>query len=348
MSNPWFHALLDPALTALRDHMVLRKGERLVLVWDETVSTELYHALRAAGSFLGAEVTTVIYEPVAYRPINEYGLFAGRSLKEEIRLPRSVSASLKSTDTFVLLCSDTELLFSPDLPEILGTGARGLFIPYLDAFNANRMLFRNTEEVQDQANLINAVASLIEGDRMIHVSSEEGTDLRLKLGDYDFLRRTGIVSPGQMLFLPAGNVARVPNEGTANGTLVIDRTVCANDYKELKEQIILTVVDGMVTEVSGDTEAKLLRNFLESLDDERAFHLTEMAIGTNPRCKFSGIGAPSEDTHVWGTVSFALGCDVHIGGVTRGPAHVDMTMRFPTLTSDGATIVEDGRLVVSA
>jgi len=157
-----------------------------------------------------------------------------------------------------------------------------------------------------------------------------------------------VVGSGQMLFLPAGNVARVPDEGSANGVLVIDRTVCANDYKELREPITIEVVAGNAVSITGGMEAKLLREFLKDQGDPRAYHLTELAVGTNPLCRLSGVGAPSEDTHVHGTVSFALGCDVHLGGTTPGPAHVDMTMRFPTLISDGTVVTDQGRLAVTA
>jgi hypothetical protein len=72
--------------------------------------------------------------------------------------------------------------------------------------------------------------------------------------------------------------------------------------------------------------------------------LTELAVGVNPKCKFSGIGAPAEDTHVLGCVSLALGCDVHVGGSHVGPAHIDMTMRYPSITVDGKQLtVENGR-----
>lgn len=346
MLDDWRHALVPHAVCALDHHLRVQRGEELVIVWDETVSRALYEALRDAGSALGVRVTAVTYEAVAYRPLKEYGVFAGRSLKGPIELPRPVSAVLAACDAFVLLCSDTELLFGEDIPRALESGTRGLFMPYLDAANARRMLFTTEREVSDQAELIAAVGDRLEGSREVRVTSEEGTDLELRLGQHETLRRTGIVKPGELLFLPAGNVARVPDEGSANGVLVIDRTVCADDYKELHEPIELHIERGHVVAVEGGTEAKALRTFLRERRDERAYHLTELAVGTNPLCKFSGIGAPSEDTHVLGTVSFALGCDTHLKGITPGPAHVDMTMRWPTLLVDDAPIVIDGRMAI--
>ena len=339
------HGLLPHALCALRDHLLLTSGEDLVIAWDETVSRELYHALRDAATFLGNRVTCMVYEPVAYRDIREYGRFAGRSIAKPLLLPRPLRGALSGCDAFVLVCSDTELLFSPDLRTILQEGRRGVFMPYLSASNARRMLMTSSQEVRAQADAIAATAARLTNGSEIHVTSQAGTDLHLALGQYPLLQRTGIVGPGELLILPPGNVAQVPNDGTVKGRLVVDRTVCADDYKRLSEPIVLDVEEGTVVSVQGGTDARQLREFLESFEDERAFHLTELGIGTNPQCKFSGVGAPAEDTHIAGTVAFAVGCDTHIGGVTPGPCHVDMTMWYPSLSVDGIPLVEGGHLV---
>jgi 2,5-dihydroxypyridine 5,6-dioxygenase len=341
-------ALVPRVRCALEHNLLLRPTEQVAIVWDGTVAESLYDAFRFEAASLGAIPIGITYEPLAYRPINEYALFAGRSIKEALRLPSSLREALRAADAFVLLCSDTELLFSPDLKAILADGRRGIFLPYMDEFTAHRLLFSSGAEVASQADLVTRVAKVLESAQSAQVTSNEGTDLCLQLGQYHALARHGISAPGLLLFLPPGNVARVPNDGSAEGTLVIDRTVCANDYKELHEPIALNVKKGNVVGVDGGMEARLLREFLASLDDPRAYHLTELAIGTNPLCKWSGIGAPSEDTHVMGTVAFALGCDTHIGGATPAPVHIDMTMRFPSLRVGDHELVRDGRLLISS
>src|SRR5688500_1430491 len=110
--------LLPHALCALRDNLQVQAGEDLGIAYDETVSRSFYEALRIAAKVLGARVVTVTYEPVAYRPIKEYGLFAGRSLQEALYMPPVVRDALRAGSAFILLCSDTELLFSPDLKAI--------------------------------------------------------------------------------------------------------------------------------------------------------------------------------------------------------------------------------------
>jgi len=339
--------LLPHADVALNYHLGLKPEEQLVIAWDETVSVHVYDAFRAVAALQHDQTTAVTYAPFAEHLIQEYGVFAGRSLKEPLNIPPVLLATLEAADAFVLLGSDTEILFSPDLKELLDKGKRGIFLPYHSAFNAYRMLFQTEEEARHQSELIRAVGQIVDQEAEVRVTSEEGTDLRFTIGRFRTLQRDGAVQSGQLQILPAGSIARVPDPGSVYGTLVVDRTVCADDYKELHEPIYLEVEANRVVSIHGGMEAKLLRTFLERLNDERAFNLTELGVGTNPLCKWSGIGAPSEDTHVQGTIAFALGCDTHLGGETDGPAHVDMTMRFPTLEIGGTTVTADGQLQIT-
>jgi 2,5-dihydroxypyridine 5,6-dioxygenase len=139
----------------------------------------------------------------------------------------------------------------------------------------------------------------------------------------------------------------MPNARTANGYVVIDRSVNAPEFRELSDPIGFRVEDGYVTEIHGGVEARRMERFLARLDDEgEAYHLTELGVGTNKLCQVAGLAGPAEDTHTRGCVSLALGADVHLGGETIGACHLDMTMRFATLMLDEQLIVEEGRLVV--
>ena len=76
------------------------------------------------------------------------------------------------------------------------------------------------------------------------------------------------------------------------------------------------------------------------------YHITEVGLGTNKRCIQCGVAAPAEDTHGAGSVTFALGCDVHLGGSTKGPAHIDCTTHMGNFQVNGIDIVKDGKIAV--
>lgn len=152
---------------------------------------------------------------------------------------------------------------------------------------------------------------------------------------------------GGMELLPAGQVICCPDKGTVNGKLVLDRSLMAHEYTRLYESVELTVKNGYVEDIRGGNEAERLKTFLESLGDREIYNVTELGIGTNPRCRFAGICAPAEDTHARGMATLALGNDTHLGGKTHAPCHIDSTMWFPTLELDEEVVVARGRLALA-
>jgi 2,5-dihydroxypyridine 5,6-dioxygenase len=184
--------------------------------------------------------------------------------------------------------------------------------------------------------------------RQVVVRSGRDSELTLTLGDHRVNVSTGVHGSGGgfggLEVWPGGQVSVVPDAGTAHGTLTITRSVNAPEFRELSEPIKITVREGYATDIRGGGEADRLRRWLESLDDPEATHLTELGIGTNALCEFAGVSAPCEDTHAQGCISFALGADVHLGGLTRSRCHVDMATGGATYVADGTTLVEAGEL----
>ncbi|HJX37448.1 MAG TPA: hypothetical protein VJ714_02495 [Anaerolineae bacterium] len=342
--------LLVQARVIVSDCLEVKRGEQVLIVWDGTIGEELVSASQIALSELGADWYLLTYEPLAYRPVSEFCLFAGASLREGgFKIPPILQAGLDSSDAGLLLISDMDLLFAPKWADILGGPNRGskrmLLTPYMSTEVGQRILPRSREEVQELKTLVERCGEVIGKASHGHVRSDNGTDLSFNLGQYEVRAHTGLAKNGALAAMPGGQVTRVPDDGSAQGTLVIDRSVAAPEYKALCEPITLKVEDGAVVSIEGGLEAKALDVFLQGLENPSMYHLTELGIGTNRRCRLVGVG---EDTHTYGTVSFALGCDVHIGGQVRAPAHIDMTMRFPTLETNQQTIVKAGQLVLDS
>lgn len=340
--------LFNQALVSLRDCLGLQRGEELLILWDGTVSQELVTASRYAALTLGATPLILSFHPRGYFPAREYGLFAGASLlSPPPSLSRAVLAAMGACDRLMYAAWDLSVFyFSPEFRDAL-RDRMTIRMSYLSTEAALRLLPESPDEVRAVAESTRRVGRAFRNARRARVTSALGTDLTLSLGQYETVNvGDGLVLKGQRQGLPAGQVTSIPNDGSASGLLVIDRSIGANDYKELPEPVTLTVARGEVTSVSGGADADRLRRFLEEMDDQNIYHLTELAVGTNPRCRFSGALAPFEDTHTLGCVSLALGCDTHLGGGVRAPAHVDMTMRAASLELDGRPIVEQGRLVV--
>lgn len=344
--------LLVQARVMVSDCLQVRKGEQVLVVWDGTVSDELVSACQIALSERPADWYLLIYEPLAYRPVSEFCFFASASLKNGgIQLPSVLRGALANSDASLLLISDMDLLFASEWSEMLAGRGRGgkrmLLAPYLSTEIARRVLPRSGKDVRELKTLVGRCGRAINDASQGRVTSEAGTDLTLGLGEYEARLHTGVAIDGTLAALPGGQVTRVPNDGSAQGTLVVDRSIAAPEYRATNEPITLRVKDGRVVRIEGGLEAKSLDTFLQSLESPSMYHLTELGIGLNRRCRLTGENGPGGDTHTYGTVSLALGCDSHIGGHVSGPAHIDMTMRFPTLEIDGRKMVSQGKVVIN-
>ncbi len=330
----------------LSGNLGLSAGDEVLIVWDETVTPDLVEGLRSAAITAGMRPYVLTYQPLNFRPMAEFGLFAGSSLPPEgLPIPRGLETALRSCPVIAFATSDVDfLMFSPAFKQILAGGTRVVSLSYLTTESAIRLLPTHVDEVRALGALTARGGALMAAATEVRVTSPAGTDVTMRLGQYSGRTHNGLVAMGTRQSLPAGQVSRVPNDGTANGTVVIDRSIAANDFKALPEPVRFTVRDGSVTSIDGGLEAGKLRRWLEAHSDPRIFHLTELAFGTNHRCRLTGVAAPCEDTHTAGCVSFALGADVHIGGRTVAPAHIDMTMRDATLELDGNAVVKDGML----
>src|SRR5690606_10310284 len=105
----------------------------------------------------------------------------------------------------------------------------------------------------------------------------------------------------------------------------------------------LVIKEGRVTDVRGGAEARLLANLLEE-HGEAARNVAELAVGTNRRSRLD-VGL-REAKKAWGTAHIAIGDSQSIGGLVESPLHIDFIFREPTVTVDGRTIVERGRLLL--
>lgn len=345
------HHIIALADVLLRHDLHVAAGEELLVLTDGTHDADVLDGFVAAGRGLGAQVSVGGYTPERFVAMREFAHFAAASLRDDVRrLPEPLAAALGAADVCVVLNSDLELLFDQ---RFLASGretTRIGWIPYLDAETMLRLLPRDAHEVEELAAVTAAVDERLRGAREVTVTSPGGTDLRLELGGRRLNSSGGVHDPGRgfggIEIFPAGQVSTVPAEASAEGTLVIDRSVNAPEYKELLDPIAFTIREGRVAAIDGGVEAQRLAQFLESLDHPDVYHLTELGIGTNRKCIAAGYAGPCEDTHAAGCVSFALGADRHLGGDVVAPVHIDMTMRRPSLRADGVDTVIDGRVVV--
>ena len=175
----------------------------------------------------------------------------------------------------------------------------------------------------------------IKGKTNIHLTSPNGTDVTLKLGQYRLDMDDGLYhKPGYWGNLPAGEVCTAPNKCSTNGLLVVDK------MGRFGENIRITIKNGYAIRIEGSRELK--STVLKLGKDAR--NIAELGIGTNPKARV--IGVTLEDEKVYGTVHMALGNNAGWGGDCDVTFHDDGIVLKSTLEVDGEVLIRDGKWLI--
>ena len=347
--------LFERARVALRHCALMESGDHVLIVSDGTLSPRILNAFVTAVHADGGRPSTVTYTPKRFLPMKQFCLFAGMSLDPSPAEPPSpVRGALREADVIVILTSDLSLYFSQALKEVVATDKRMLSSVYITEENMLRLFPETEQEVADLDGLTQAVGKILEQEGTVRFTSPQGTDFECKFGQYVLkcsggrIRKASLGSGKRLSaeFVPGGQVTRTPDDGSAQGTIILDRSIAGREFRELTEPIRIEIENGYARNISGGWEAHDLKSFLEELGGGEMYHITEVGLGTNKRCTRCAVAAPAEDTHRAGSVTFALGCDVHLGGSTKGPAHIDCTTHRGNLQVRGIDVVKEGKIVI--
>ncbi len=261
------------------------------------------------------------------------------------------SAAMAALTASDLVIDLMVLLFSQEQLEILKSGTRMLL-----ASEPPEILMRLEPRLEDRVTVLAAGAILAKG-REMTVTSRAGSDLRCQLGQYPVVKEYGFVDkPGRWDHWPSGFHATWPNEGTAQGKLVLDRGDILLPQKcYVRDPIELTIKDGYITKVEGGLDAELFSAFIDSFDDPDGYAISHIGWGLNRRAQWSALAL--NDTHrttgmdarsFAGNFLFSTGPNTEVGGDRDAACHMDIPMRNCTVAVDGVEYVREGNLVEMA
>ena len=192
----------------------------------------------------------------------------------------------------------------------------------------------------------------IKGETTAHITTDLGTDLKMKISGDGWVKDTGLLQDrGRFGNLPAGELFLAPEEGSANGMLIVDGAMAG--VPELDEPIKITIKDGFAEKIEGKLGAEKLRETLKEAgeklkaddkDPKLVFNIAELGIGMNDKAKV--IGSPLEDEKVLGTVHVAVGDNSTFGGTVKAGVHLDGIIMNPTLKLGEVVLIKDGELML--
>lgn len=163
------------------------------------------------------------------------------------------------------------------------------------------------------------LAAKLAGADEIEIRAPAGTSIRLSIGGrYVYHEDCGLFhEPGSFGNLPSGEVAVAPVEGSAEGTIVVDRSMAG--VGRLRKPLRIEVRNGRAVSFEGEGADRLRAIFADRPPKART--IAELGIGTNPAAKITG--TILEDEKVKGTIHLALGSNASFGGTVQTDVHLD-------------------------
>lgn len=322
----------------------LRTSESLVVFTGENSHPLNIDAATRAALGLGAFVFRLDLPPAPPRGPHgpERNTYLGVTPLTGQRLATEV---LKQADMVVDLMG---LLHSPELAEILAARTRMLMV-----LEPPEILAQMVPRPEDKGRVMAADARL-RAARTMRVTSNAGTDLSVKLGRFKPLPEYGFADePGHWDHWPSGFISTWPDEGSANGRVVIDVGDTMFPFKiYVSSPITLDIKDGYIRAIEGGFEATYLRRYIEAYRDPGAYAVAHIGWGLQPRAKWTGLAMRDKSQSLgmdarayYGNFLFSTGPNAEAGGSNNSPCHVDIPMANCSVLLDGEPMTTDGEVV---
>ncbi|MEW6070954.1 MAG: aminopeptidase, partial [Candidatus Thermoplasmatota archaeon] len=173
--------------------------------------------------------------------------------------------------------------------------------------------------------------------KQIKIETKLGTNVTLSTDGREWVTEdTGICKEhGKLTNLPAGEIFIAPNEGSANGTLIVDGSF----GKKLQNPIKIIIKEGYAEEAQDKEIEKLL-----SKKGKLSRAVGEFGIGLNSKAKI--IGFALQDKKALGTCHLCFGDNFAFGGKIKCDSYISAVIKEPTVKVDDRAILEEGKLVI--
>jgi 2,5-dihydroxypyridine 5,6-dioxygenase len=239
------------------------------------------------------------------------------------------------------------LLFSKEQIEIQESGTRILLciepVDLLVRLFPTRELRRRVEVGEE----------LLSRAHTLRFTNAHGTDVVYQLGTYPIITQYGHTdTPGRWDHWPSGFLFTGGADDGVDGTVVIAPGDVILPFKSyVQTPIELTIEQGRIVDIRGDVDADLLKDYMTSFEDERAYGIAHIGWGMDERARWSCLatdrrGMGMEIRSFYGNVLFSTGPNGELGGTNDTACHVDVPMRNCSLFLDDEPVVVDGDIVV--
>lgn len=315
-------ALLPGARRIVENAAGVQAGETVLIVTDHGRSPDVATALASATREAGALPTIVVMESIASGSEPPPAIGAAMAAVDVILAP--TTGTLYHTESVLAAtqCGARFLALTGFLKEVLVCGG----------------VFADFAQIEPQ---VDWLVEQLTGGTVATITASGGTNLTVRLDERAAVPIKGCVKErGERSASPNIEAFIAPLETSADGVVVVDASTSVTGV--LSEPLTITVQKGRAVRIEGGPATKIVKEHLERADSPDAYTLAEVAFGLNPEALIRGVIV--EDEGAAGTGHVALGSNIHFGGTSSAPVHLDFVYHKPTLVLDGVTIIEDGVL----
>jgi len=339
---------LDPQLLDGWRHLLtlcaLHAGESvLVLLGDESHPAHV------------AAVRHVVGEVGAPLMLVQLGAAAPRRVAGESTAwygPTALSSNLvarKAMQQSELVIDLMGMYRGAEQEEILAAGTRILLVK-----EPPDVFLRLLPQAHDKQR-VKAAERYMSAARKMVVRSAAGTDFEVSLGQYPCLVQYGFADEaGRWDHCPSAFIARWPDEGSANGVVVLDSGDTILPFKEyVRSPIRLEISAGYVQAIEGGLDARYLRDYMASFRDPEGYAVSHLGWGLHDRAHWTMLGMYDKrqtnamDARSYaGNFMFSTGPNAEAGGPRHTPCHLDIPMSACSVWVDDVQMVDQGRLMM--
>lgn len=317
------------------------EGQTVAIYSEGSQRQDYASAFAHAASDLGANVFHLDLPEQPVRGASDLGGAPGGS-------------GLADMPALVKLCEESDividlafLLFSPEQRKIMASGTKILSV--IEPVDTLRRLFPTL----DQRRRALEGEQMLRDAKTLRITNAAGTDCMFELSEeYHPHCQYGIVdTPGRWDHFATTLMAHVANDDGVNGTVVVapgDMLFPFNRYAS--DPVTFKIKKGKITAIDGGVDAVLIKDYMESFDDERGYAISHIGWGGNENARWDAIttcptSMGTDARSFYGGIMFSTGPNSHHGGSNDTLCHVDIPMRACSLYLDDEPIVEDGRVV---
>ncbi|MGB1250341.1 MAG: peptidase M29 [Candidatus Promineifilaceae bacterium] len=316
-----------------------------VVILSETQSRALNVQLSELALLrMGAKpVHVVMPTPPQTAPVPVRSTGASQALQHS----KAALAALTSVP-MIVDCTLEGPMHAPELPTILKSGARVLFVS-----NEHPEALERLVPTEDLKPKVLAASRLVRKSAEMRVTSTAGTDLTVNMVKSPTVGNWGFTDkPGTLTHWPGGVLVSFPRANSVNGTLVLDVGDINLTFKRyIEQQLVLTIENDYITHIEGSgTDYELFTRYLAAWNDPLAYATSHVGWGLNPNARYESLTMYDKrdfngtETRCYaGNFLFSTGANEFAGRFTEG--HFDIPVRNCTITLDGKVAVDAGKLV---